>query len=197
MVLEAGAACRPRLVDHLLVQFVDLGGVPVGRRELVDKRQVEPEQQPRARPQLAELPRDDLGRLANDLLAAQAAIGPPDTGEQQSHVVMDFGRGADRRAGVADAVLLTDGNRRRDPLDLVDVGLLHALQELPRVGRQRLHVAPLPFGVDGVEGERRLARPAHAGDDDQLAHRQRDIDVLQVVSAGPSNDEIRGSGSRR
>ena len=49
----------------------------------------------------------------------------------------------------------------------VDVGLLHPLEELPRVGRQRLDVAALPFGVDRVEGERRLSRPADARHDDQ------------------------------
>ena len=58
-----------------------------------------------------------------------------------------------------------------DAVDAIDVGLLHPLEELPRVGRQRLDVAPLPFGVDRVEGERRLARSADAGDDDQLAER--------------------------
>jgi len=32
-------------------------------------------------------------------------------------------------------------------------GFLHQLQELPRVGRQRLDVAPLPLGIQGVERE--------------------------------------------
>ena len=51
----------------------------------------------------------------------------------------------------------------------VDVGLLHPLEELARVRRQRLDVAALPFGVDRVEGERRLARAADAGHDDERA----------------------------
>ena len=113
---------------------------------------------------VAELARHDFGRLAHDFPAAVAAERAADAREQQPHVVVDLGRRADGRARIADAVLLPDGDRRADALDAVDVRLLHPLEELPRVGRQRLDVAPLAFGVDGVEGERRLARPADAGD---------------------------------
>ena len=75
-------------------------------------------------------------------------------------------------------------------LDRVDVRLLHPLEELPGVGRQRFDVAALPLGVDGVEGERRLARPAHAGHDDQRPRRQGDVDVLEVVGPGAANDDL-------
>jgi hypothetical protein len=37
--------------------------------------------------------------------------------------------------------------------DQVDIRLFHQLQKLPGVGRQRLDIAPLPLGVQGVEGE--------------------------------------------
>ena len=50
----------------------------------------------------------------------------------------------------------------REALDGVDVGLAHLLEELPRVGGERLDVAALPLGVDGVEGERRLAASPRA-----------------------------------
>ena len=43
---------------------------------------------------------------------------------------------------------------------MLDVRLLHHLEELARVGGQALDVAALAFGVDGVEGEARLARAA-------------------------------------
>ena len=161
-----------------------------------DDRQLEADQQPRARRQLAEPLGHDFGRLADHLLAALAAERPADAREQQPHVVVDLGRRADRRARIADAVLLADGDGRADALDAIDVGLLHPLEELPGVGRQRLDVAPLPFGVDRVEGERRLSRSADAGDDDQLAGGQRDVDVLEVVRARAAHDE-RASGLRR
>src|SRR5439155_2347677 len=59
-------------------------------------------------------------------------------------------------------------------------------------GGQRLHIPPLAFGVDRVEGERRLARPADAGDDHQLADGQRDVDILEVVRACAAYNEIGG-----
>ena len=76
------------------------------------------------------------------------------------------------------------------PSIAVDVGLLHPLEELAGVGRQRLDVAPLPLGVDRVEGERRLARAADAGDDDELAGRHRHVDVLEVVRACAADDDV-------
>ena len=55
-------------------------------------------------------------------------------GEQEAHVVVDFG---DRRHGgtrVVGGRALLDGDGRRKPLDVVHVGLAHDAQELPGVG---------------------------------------------------------------
>jgi hypothetical protein len=48
---------------------------------------------------------------------------------------------------------------------VVDVGLFDALEELAGVGGERFDVAALALGVDGVEGERGLARAGDAADD--------------------------------
>ena len=77
----------------------------------------------------------------------------------------------------------------RDAVDLVDVGLFHALQKLARVGGERFDVAPLALGVDGVEGERRLARARDAGDHGQLVVRDRERDVLEVVDPGAAHGD--------
>ena len=82
----------------------------------------------------------------------------------------------------------------REPLDLVDVRLLHLAEELAGVGRERLDVAALALGVDGVEGQGGLAGAGQAGDDDQLVARDLDVDVLQVVLAGAANDDGVGHG---
>ncbi len=37
---------------------------------------------------------------------------------------------------------------------MVDVRLLQHVEELAGIGRQRLDIAPLALGIDGVEGER-------------------------------------------
>ena len=126
---------------------------------------------------------DALERLRGDLAAAVVAVRHADVGEEQPQVVVDLGDGADRRARVRAGGLLLDGDGRRQAVDQVDVRLLHLLEELAGVGRQRLDVAPLPLGVDGVEGERRLAGARQAGDDDQLVAREVDVDVLEVVDA--------------
>ena len=161
----------------------------------IHHRHVEADEQPGAFGQAAEMARDDLGGVAHDLLAALPAERAPDSGEQQPQVIVNLGGGADGRSGVSDAVLLANRNGGTDPFDAIDVGLLHPLEELPRIGGQRADVAALPFGVNRVEGERRLARSAHAGDDDQLAQRKRQVDVLQIVRARAADDDL-GSGRR-
>jgi len=53
----------------------------------------------------------------------------------------------------------------------VNVGLIHLAQKLPRVGREALDVATLALGVDGVKGQRGLARTREPGKDHQLIAR--------------------------
>ena len=141
-----------------------------------------------------------LGHLVHDLLDALPGDGPAAVGAvrvaharvEQAQVVVDLGDRAHRGARVARGGLLVDGDGRREALDGVHVRLVHLPQELARVGRQRLHVAALPLGVDGVKGQRRLARAGEAGDDDEAVPRQAQGDVLEVVLAGAGDDEIVG-----
>ena len=130
--------------------------------------------------------RDDL---AFDRQAGGRRIGHADARPQQPHVVVDLGDGADRRARVFRGGLLLDRNRRRQPVDLVDIGLLHHLQELPRIGRQRLDVAALAFGIDGVERERGFAGARQAREHHQLVARNFDVDVFQIVLARAANGD--------
>ena len=130
---------------------------------------------------------DPLERLAGDLLAAVRTMRHADAREEQPQVVVDLGDGAHRRAGIGPGRLLFDGDRGRQAVDQIDVGLLHLLEKLPGVRRQRLDVAPLSFRVDRIEGERRLARARQAGDDDQAVSRDVDVDVLEVVHAGAAH----------
>ena len=162
-----------------------------GRGAHVHEREVVANQQAGAFGELAQAVGDDLGGFADHFLAAVAADGLAHAREQQAHVVVDLGDRGDRRARITDRVLLADGDGRADAVDAVHVGLLHPLQELAGVGGERLHVAALPFRVDGVEGQRRLARSAHAGDDDELADGQREADVLQVVRTRAAHDDGR------
>ena len=143
---------------------------------------------------LAQAPRHDFGGLADHLAAAVAAVRASDARVQQPQVIVNLGRRADGRSRIADAVLLADRNRRADAFDGVDVGLLHPLEELSRVRGQRLDVPALPFGVDRVEGQRRLARPADARHDDQRPGRQREVDVLEVMGPRAADDDLAPPG---
>jgi len=93
-------------------------------------------------------------RLGAQGLVMLRAERRTDACEQQPQVVVDLGDRTHCRARVVAGSLLLDRDRRRQALDEVDVGLFHQLQELACVGRQRLDVAALAFGVQGVERKR-------------------------------------------
>ena len=129
-------------------------------------------------------------RLALDRQAGRRRIGDADAREEQAHVVVDLGDGADRRARIARGRLLLDRDGRRQAVDLVDVRLLHHLEELAGIGRQALDIAALALGIDRVEGERRFARAGQAGHHDQRVARQVEIDVLEIVLARAANGKV-------
>ena len=119
----------------------------------------------------------------------------PDAREQQAQEIVAFGGSGHRRARIPAGILLPDGDRRRDAVDLVDLRLLHALQELARVSRERFDVAPLALGVDGVEGQRRFAGAGDARDHGQLVMGNRQRNVLEVVDARAANPDVVLHGS--
>ncbi len=126
---------------------------------------------------------DLLGGLARDGPAAVGAVRRAHGGVEQAQVVVDLGDGADGRSRAAAGGLLLDGDGRAEAFDGIHVGPLDLIEELPRVGRERLDVAALPFGVDGVEGQRALARAGQTGDHRQRVAGNADVDVAQVVLA--------------
>ena len=103
--------------------------------------------------ELEHLVDDLLERLPFDGAPAVRAVRVPDARVEQAEIVVDLGGRADRGARVARGGLLVDRDGRREPLDAVDVGLVHLAEELPGIRRQRFDVATLAFGVDGVEGQ--------------------------------------------
>ena len=142
--------------------------------------------------EFAHLVDDLLHALPEDGPPALGAVRVPDAGVEQAQVVVDLGDRAHGGARVAGGRLLVDGDGRRKALDAVDVRLVHLAEELAGVGGEALHVAALALGVDGVEGERGLARAREAGDDDEAVARQPQGDVLEVVLAGAVDDEVAG-----
>ena len=119
--------------------------------------------------------------LRADRQAGRGAVGNTDARPEQAHIIVDFGDGRDGRAGIAAGRLLLDADRGAEAFDMFDIGLLHHLQKLARIGGERFHIAALPLGIDGVEGERGFARPRQPGDDDQAVAGQIDIDALEIM----------------
>ena len=146
-------------------------------------------EQPRALRQAQDLVDDLLHRLALDLVAV-GAVRVADAREQQPQMVVDLRDGPDGRPRIPRGALLVDRDRRRQPVDLVDVRLLHLAQELPRVRRQRFDIPTLAFGVDRVEREAGFAGARQSGDHDEPVTRDRDRDVLEVVFACAANDDL-------
>ena len=130
-----------------------------------------------------------LNGLGGDRIAAMEAMRMSDPGKQQPQVVIDLGHRPDRRARIVAGALLLDGDGGGEPLDGIHVRLSHLLQELARIGRQRLHVPPLPLGEDRVEREGGLARAAQARDYHELVPRNLEIEILQVVLTRPFDDD--------
>ena len=76
---------------------------------------------------------------------------------------------------------------------MFDIGLLHHFKELPRIGAERFHITPLPFGIDRIEREAGLAGTGKPGNDNQLVARKIDIDTLEIVFTGTTD----GNGCKR
>ena len=178
--LDAGEAVRAQLLEHVAELALAVAHDRGVDRELRPLRQRQ------------DLLDDLVEALPGDRAAADRAVRAADARVEQAQVVVDLGHRPDRRARVARGRLLVDRDRRREPVDRVDVGLLHHLQELARVRGEALDVAALALGVDRVERERGLARSGQPGDTDEGVPRQPDVDVLEVVLAGPVDDQLVG-----
>ena len=132
---------------------------------------------------------DDLvRRLLLHLPAALCAVLRPGTGEEKPEIVVDFRDGPHRRAGVGADGFLLDGDRRTQPLDVVDVRPLHDVEELARVRREALDEPALSFRIYRVKGEAGLPGPGKTGHHHKLPPGNIDVDILQVMLARATND---------
>ena len=96
---------------------------------------------------------DLLLRLGGDKPAAFGAVGLADAGIKQPQVVVDLRDGAHGRPGILADGPLVYGDSGGKPLDAVHIRLLHLTEKLTGIDGQRLHIAALALGIDGVECE--------------------------------------------
>ena len=123
--------------------------------------------EPQALLHIQHLIHDLLRGLLGDLLPAHRAVWGPGPRIQQTQVVVDLGDGAHSGPRVAVGGFLVDRYRRRQPLDEINIGLVHLSQELAGVRGQRFDVPALPLGKDGVKGQTGLPGSGQAREDDE------------------------------
>jgi len=129
--------------------------------------------------------------LGPDRALALGAVGFAGAAEQQPQIVLDLRHRADGGAGIVAGGFLVDRDRRRQPLDRIDVGLVDLAQELAGIGRQALDIAALPFSEDRVKGQGALAAAAHPREHHQPIAGDGEVDVLEIVLTGaPHPDHV-------
>jgi hypothetical protein len=80
-------------------------------------------------------------------------VRTPGAGVEEPQVVVYLRHGGDGGAGVVARGLLVNGDRGREAVYVVHVGLVHLPEKLPSVSGEALDVAALALGVDGVESQ--------------------------------------------
>ena len=85
-----------------------------------------------------------------DVLAVRVVAGARIQHPQQIRERRDA---PDRRARRRRSALLLQRDRRREPIDFVDIRHAHLMEQTARVGRDRLEIAALCLRVEGAEGE--------------------------------------------
>ena len=132
-----------------------------------------------------------IHRLLRDDAPAVRAVRNADAGIEQPEMIIDLRHGADRGTRVPVCRFLIDRYSRGEAGYIVDIRLLHLPQELPRVGGQRLHVAALPLGINGIESQRTLSGAGQPGHDHQLIARDIEADILEIMLPCPADaDDI-------
>ncbi len=113
-----------------------------------------------------------------------------DASIQQTQVIIHLRHRPDRRTGVVRRALLVDRDGRGEAIDMINIWLLHFIQELACIGRQGLDIAALSFGKNGIKGQAALARAGKTRNDHQLVTGDRHIDVFQIMFAGTTNTNV-------
>ena len=122
---------------------------------------------------------------AHHLLARQGRVGRGGLGVEKPQEVGHFGDGADGRAGIVARRFLFYGDDGAQTRNTLNLRLFKYAHKVFGIGREGVQVAPLPLGVDGVEGKRGLAASAQSRDYHELAARDVHVDVFQVMRLCP------------
>ncbi|MNZ46779.1 hypothetical protein D3C78_644730 [compost metagenome] len=101
-----------------------------------------------------------LGRVGRKVLCIQHRLArrvAASAGVEHADRTGQGGDATHRRARTRGTALLLQGHGWRQALDGVDIRHADLVDQAPGIGRDRLEVAALGFGVEGGEGQRGLA----------------------------------------
>ena len=104
--------------------------------------------------------------------------------KEQFQVIVEFTHRPHGGTRGAHRIRLVDGNGRRNPLDAVHPGTIHAIEKLSGVGAEGFHVTPLSLGIHRVERQGGFAAAADPGHDGHLPQGQVETDVFEVILRG-------------
>src|SRR6266568_493772 len=128
-------------------------------------------------------PGELIAGLGFDRALAVRTTLDTESGVEQAQKMVNLGHSGDGAFAATARRALFNAHRGRQPLDQIDVGPRELIDELPRVSVHRIEETPLAFGEEQIEGERALARTAHAGDDDELVAGNGERKILQIMLA--------------
>jgi len=92
--------------------------------------------------------------ILNHLLSAQIRIGLSRPSVKQTEIIVHFGLGANRRAGILVRGFLFYGNHRTQSRYLIHVGAFSIAQKIAGVGRESFNITTLPFGKNSIKSQR-------------------------------------------
>src|SRR6266516_1267460 len=97
---------------------------------------------------------DDLldGLLAN-LASTLWTVRMADARIQQAHIVVNLRNGSHRRTRIMRGAFLVDRDSGGETIDMINIRFLHFIEKLPRIGRERLNIAALPFGKNSIKSQ--------------------------------------------
>ena len=126
----------------------------------------------------------------NDLLvcvpdhgfASYRRVGCGCPGVEKTQEVVYFCDGAYSGPRIVACGLLLYGNDGAESAYALDFGLFHYAHEMPCIGAESVHIAPLPLCKKGVKGQGTLAATRQTGDYHELTPWYRERYILEVVA---------------
>ncbi|EKD29729.1 MAG: hypothetical protein ACD_78C00300G0001 [uncultured bacterium (gcode 4)] len=122
----------------------------------------------------------------------------PDGRVEEAVKIINLRDRPDRRTRIIGSSFLIDTDCRREPADLVHLGIfVDRGDNHPSVRRETLEIASLSLGIDGIECKRWLSRPRNSRDNDEFVFGDFDGNILEIVRLGTDNFEELGHKEKK